>query len=347
VRIRLNHTYDGDIDISLTGPDGTTIDLSSDNGLNGDNYGSGAADCSGTMTVFDDQASTSIIGQPAPFAGVFRPEQALSAFEGKPSQGNWTLRVTDDGMSGYVGTLYCWELVITRAVAGCCGDGGNPLDQDNDGDPDSTDCAPTKPNIHHGAAEVCNGVDDNCDGQIDEGVTQTFYRDADGDGYGNPTVVTNTCTAPNGYVTSNTDCNDSNAAIHPGAIENGIDDNCDGRVDEDCPSLPVVTLTAPDQTATEFPFTTGRFKVTRTGLTTAKLKVFYAISGTATPGIDYEPLKGFVTIQAGKSAANWQVKPLYDGVTEPGETVIVTLTNGPGYVVGISVVPTKVTITDR
>jgi hypothetical protein len=56
----------------------------------------------------------------------------------------------------------------------------------------------------------------------------TSYRDADGDGYGNNAVSSLACTVPNGYVKDNTDCNDANAAVHPGAIEvcNGVDDDC-------------------------------------------------------------------------------------------------------------------------
>ena len=66
---------------------------------------------------------------------------------------------------------------------------------------------------------------------------RTFYRDNDSDGYGNASVKIQSCTAPAGYVSDSTDCNDSNAAVHPGAVEicgNGIDDNCNGQIDEGC-----------------------------------------------------------------------------------------------------------------
>ncbi len=99
----------------------------------------------------------------------------------------------------------------------------------------NTDCDDSKASVHPGALEIFDGIDNDCNGQIDEGVKTTYYRDADGDGYGNSLLTTQACTAPTGYVTNNTDCNDGNASVYPGAVEvcgNGIDDNCNGQVDE-------------------------------------------------------------------------------------------------------------------
>ena len=79
-------------------------------------------------------------------------------------------------------------------------------------------------------------VADNTDCNDDNpGTTAgTFYRDADGDGYGNPALTANGCTPPAGHVGNPNDCNDGNASINPGATEitNGIDDDCDGLIDE-------------------------------------------------------------------------------------------------------------------
>ncbi len=101
---------------------------------------------------------------------------------------------------------------------------------------DNTDCNDNNASIHPGAAESCNGIDDNCNGQVDESSAVIRYRDHDSDGYGNPNDSTSTCSSVSGYVSNNTDCNDNNSSIHPNATEycNGVDDNCNGTVDENC-----------------------------------------------------------------------------------------------------------------
>ncbi|MCX7649733.1 MAG: MopE-related protein, partial [Flavobacteriales bacterium] len=96
------------------------------------------------------------------------------------------------------------------------------------------DCNDANAAINPLAAEVCNGVDDDCDNLVDEGVLGTWYADADGDTYGNPTNFITSCTPPSGYVSNAGDCNDANPAVYSGATEvcNGVDDDCDNLVDE-------------------------------------------------------------------------------------------------------------------
>ncbi|MBL7765535.1 MAG: fibronectin type III domain-containing protein [Chitinophagaceae bacterium] len=99
---------------------------------------------------------------------------------------------------------------------------------------DQSDCNDTNSSIHPNAPELCNGIDEDCDGLIDEGVQTTYYADVDGDGYGNAAVDSLACSAPAGYVATAGDCNDSDNSIHPGATEicNGIDEDCNGIVDD-------------------------------------------------------------------------------------------------------------------
>ncbi len=125
VRVRLNHTFDGDLVISLVHPDGTIIPLSTNRGGAGANYGTGANDCSGTPTVFDDEAASTIATGTAPFAGSFKPESPLSGLDGKLSNGTWKLRVRDTAALD-VGTIGCVTLEITRGQFVCCGVAGTP-----------------------------------------------------------------------------------------------------------------------------------------------------------------------------------------------------------------------------
>jgi len=101
-------------------------------------------------------------------------------------------------------------------------------DDDNDGDPDISDCEPQEKQAHHGAVEVCDGLDNNCNGQVDEG-----YADADFDGLAN-------CTDPdddNDGVLDDEDCEPTDMNSYPGATEacDGLDNNCNDKVDEGFP----------------------------------------------------------------------------------------------------------------
>jgi hypothetical protein len=85
---------------------------------------------------------------------------------------------------------------------------------------------------------------------------QTFFADADGDGYGNPDVVVQDCNVPVGYVSDNTDCNDNNAAVFSASTEtcNGLDDDCDGQVDE---GLTIASVNATSVTTALYPTCSG------------------------------------------------------------------------------------------
>jgi hypothetical protein len=104
------------------------------------------------------------------------------------------------------------------------------------------DCNDNDVTINPGATEICDGVDNDCDGQVDEGFLNTYYQDADGDGYGYDDGMSSieACTQPLGYVANNTDCDDGDANINPGATEvcDGIDNDCDGLIDDGIASTP-------------------------------------------------------------------------------------------------------------
>lgn len=98
----------------------------------------------------------------------------------------------------------------------------------------SGDCNDMNQFVYPDTAEICNGVDDDCDGMTDEGVLTTFYRDGDMDTFGAPLMSRQACMAPTGFVNNGRDCNDSNTGINPNAMElcDMVDNDCDGMTDE-------------------------------------------------------------------------------------------------------------------
>ena len=109
------------------------------------------------------------------------------------------------------------------------------LDLDDDGfRPYDGDCDDDDPDRSPAISETCDGVDNNCDGRIDEEVLITVFPDADGDGYGRTDEAISGCDGVSGYVEDGGDCDDTNATIHPGAIElcDDIDHDCSGDPDD-------------------------------------------------------------------------------------------------------------------
>jgi hypothetical protein len=98
----------------------------------------------------------------------------------------------------------------------------------------SGDCDDAYDKTYPGAAETCDGRDNNCDAGVDEGVKTTFYADADKDGFGDPNASVQACSVPDGYLTNNADADDTDNTIYPGAAEtcDGKDNDQNGQTDE-------------------------------------------------------------------------------------------------------------------
>lgn len=121
-------------------------------------------------------------------------------------------------------------------------DGQTPLyaDDDNDTYAACVDCNDAVPSINPGADEICDSIDNDCDELIDaddDSLTDglTLYEDSDRDGYGKADVSIQACRQETGYAEDNTDCNDDERAINPGADEicDTLDNDCDELVDDD------------------------------------------------------------------------------------------------------------------
>jgi uncharacterized repeat protein (TIGR03803 family) len=200
----------------------------------------------------------------------------------------------------------------------------------------NTDCNDTNASVHPGATEVCNGIDDNCDGQVDEGlVFINYYPDTDGDGYGTGTGKS-LCNNPGiGYATKGGDCNDADPAIHPGAVEvcnNGIDDNCNGQVDENCNEAPLISI---NDVSVDESQGVAVLTVTLSHTTSKPVWLLYFTKdGTARSWgrhRDYQAKLGLLVIRPGSLTATISVKIINDNIAEPTEyfdVVLLTSLNG-------------------
>lgn len=106
-----------------------------------------------------------------------------------------------------------------------------------------TDCDDLDPTVHPDAAELCDGLDQDCDEEIDEDLPlYDWWLDLDGDGFGDPAGQVEACAAPAGFVDNGDDCDDDDPSAWPGALEDWTDEtdsDCDGEVETAGP----VTLT--------------------------------------------------------------------------------------------------------
>ncbi len=111
-----------------------------------------------------------------------------------------------------------------RTITGSA-DTDTDADTDSDTDSDTGDCI--------ALAETCNGLDDDCDGSVDEAGAageSVYFADADDDSFGDAGSSVTACALPEGYVSDNTDCDDAQGDVHPGHLEvgnDGVDNDCD------------------------------------------------------------------------------------------------------------------------
>jgi len=165
VTINITHPWVEDVRLVVTSPNGTEVELFANIIGNGVNF---------TNTVLDDQAATALsaaAGGDAPYTGTYQPDNALSAFNGEGSYGDWTLSVYDFWDTDN-GTFDSWSIEIC----------GAPLpDSDGDGIDDGVDNCPTTPNSDQADADG-DGLGDVCDNCVNN--ANPLQVDVDGDGIG-------------------------------------------------------------------------------------------------------------------------------------------------------------------
>ena len=292
VRVTIAHSFVGDLVLTLQPPSGDDVVLSERHGSTGEDY---------SGTLFSDDASTDVAAAAAPFAGAFRPDQALAGLAGNPATGSWNLHVADEA-SLDSGTIEAFTLYLCTCdgTPGCelgaaCQDGA-----DNDGDLavdcDDADCAAITQCIPESAC--LDGQDNDLDGDTDCAdddcatvcaIETDCHDDIDNDSDGFTDCQDVGCDAdPTCQRLGEQSCNDA------------IDNDSDGAVDCDDPdcALACTTLTcaggdiAMVYSAADLPraiadttTTTSTIPVTTTG-TVASVAVRFSATHTFTGDLD-------------------------------------------------------------
>jgi MYXO-CTERM domain-containing protein len=125
----------------------------------------------------------------------------------------------------------------TTITSADCADPGEGIATEPTGD-----CNDANALIRPGATETCDGVDQDCDGLVDDGAPggSFYYLDVDGDGYGDPATQVTSCTTLSGYILAGGDCDDTRIGVNPAASEvcdaADLDEDCDGLAEDDDPS---------------------------------------------------------------------------------------------------------------
>ena len=129
----------------------------------------------------------------------------------------------------FVTTLSAGDIILTQGFQ----QPAEEVDADNDGFTEAEDCDDNNAEINPAAIEICDGLDNNCNADVDEGLLNIYFADLDADGFGDPLTDSVSCEIVIGFVLDNTDCNDADDTVYPGAAElcDGIDQDCDGVAD--------------------------------------------------------------------------------------------------------------------
>jgi len=188
--------------------------------LDGDGYGTSATVASSDLDCDDEEESTESSDL---------DDSDGTTYPGAPEIPGDGIDQDGDGTeSCYVdadGDGYGTTTTVASTDMDCTDSGESALD---------TDCDDGEATTHPGADEYCDGIDDDCDGDVGEDHSidaSTWFADVDGDLYGDPLSTDRSCDQPSGYVADDTDCDDSDAAVSPLEEEvcaDGIDQDCDG-----------------------------------------------------------------------------------------------------------------------